>query len=761
MVTGLQQIGKYKLHRRLASSHASECWKAYDGQSQHYVTIKAYHTNQPPESDTVTQFVHSIEKLASLHHSNITHIRDVYIFPSRHPDDPVASTVCVVTDYVEGQTLAEHIRNTPSMGKMPLSSELVHLFTSAGIAIDYAHQHGIVHGNIKPGNILLYRVTTSPGQMGDPLLTDFAFARPLRSASNAGAPFYLSPEQIQGHPPDERSDIYSLGVVLYELCTGVLPFRGNRPIAIMMQHINTPPTPPALLNPTMPSALTSVILCSLSKDPRARFTSASSMTIALAQALHTPVPEALSQSAYLSDLSSGSDYYRYDSLQNTGPPVMTQPSPSQSAWSQHSWPGMVTAPAEGGSSTPLFPAALPGKRGKKPFNRLYAAMIGVLLLATLATIGALWLTSHNTTLAPGQVVGHAFFLNSGQLNANGPEGINDELQIDLSNVSDPAAGKSYYAWLLADSSQSEAASILLGRLTVSQGKVHFLYRGDPQHINLLASVSRFLITEDNAHSPTGNPLIDASTWRYYAEIPQRPSPTDQLHFSMLDHLRHLLVESPELKLRGLHGGLAFWLARNTSIVAQLAASARDAWQNKDTVDVRDQAIRILNYLDGSTIVHTDVPHGMPLLANAHDVQVALLGPAPQNPDPAGYVYRGETPPGYVYLIGEHMNGAIQSPQTTPAQRQLAIRINAGLDDLRRLLGQVYQDAKQFVGMTNAQLLQTSSLSILNDMATQAQYAYAGQLNQSTGQAEGGALWIYGNLQRLATFDVRQYIPPAH
>ena len=111
-------------------------------------------------------------------------------------------------------------------------------------------------------------------------------------------------------------------------------------------------------------------------------------------------------------------------------------------------------------------------------------------------------------------------------------------------------------------------------------------------------------------------------------------------------------------------------------------------------------------------------------------------------------------------IGEHMNGAIQSPQTTPGQRQLAIRINTGLDDLRNLLGQVYHDAKQLVGMTGAQLLQTSSLSILNDMATQAQYAYVGQLNQSTGQAEGGALWIYGNLQRLATFDVRQYIPPA-
>src|SRR5262249_16467411 len=145
-----------------------------------------------------------------------------------------------------------------------------------------------------------------------------------------------------------------------------------------------------------------------------------------------------------------------------------------------------------------------------------------------------------------------------------------------------------------------------------------------------------------------------------------------------------------------------WLARNTSTVVQLAASARDAWQNKDTASIRNQVIRVLDYIDGSALAHTDAPSGTPLLANAHEVQVALLG-HPGNTDPAGYVYSGEAPPGYVYLIGEHMNGAIQSPQTTPAQRQLAIRINAGLDDLRRLLGQVYQDAKQLVGMNRAQL----------------------------------------------------------
>ena len=258
------------------------------------------------------------------------------------------------------------------------------------------------------------------------------------------------------------------------------------------------------------------------------------------------------------------------------------------------------------------------------------------------------------------------------------------------------------------------------------------------------------------HTPTGNPLIDTSTWRYYAEIPQLPSPTDKLHFSMLDHLRHLLVESPELKSRGLHGGLAFWFAKNMATIAELASSARDAWHSQDAITIHDQIIRILDYLDGTSFVHTDVPRGTPLLADPQTAQVALLGPVPQNPDAPGYTYSNEASPGYVYLISIHMEGAIQSPQTTPEQRKLAISINAGIDGVRHLLEQVQQESRQLLGMNNTQLLQTSSLSILNDLATQVQDAYTGQLDPATGQSNGGALWIYGNLQRLATFDVRPF-----
>ena len=395
------------------------------------------------------------------------------------------------------------------------------------------------------------------------------------------------------------------------------------------------------------------------------------------------------------------------------------------------------------------------RRQKDPLSVWFVTLLVLLLLSSL---GTLLFLAHMSGGSTSQLVGYAFYVNSGQLNEISDQGINDELQIDLSNIPDPAQDKGYYAWLLGDSSQSESAPILLGRLTVNHGSVHFLYTGDGRHTNLLGLASRFLITEEDVNSPTSNPLLDTSTWHYYAEIPQTPSPNDKLHFSMLDHLRHLIVESPELQIRGLHGGMGLWLLRNTSTIVDLATSATDAWHKKDTAAVRDQIIRILDYIDGASFVHTDVPSGTPLLADPHTAQIALLGPAPHDPDPPGYSYNDETPPGYVYLIGMHMDGAILSPQTTPDQRKLAIQINAGIDTVRHALEQVVQDAKVLVTMASRQLLQSSSLSMLDDIVTQAQNAYTGRFDPSTGQSQGGAVWIYGNIQRLAAFEVKTYVP---
>jgi hypothetical protein len=425
----------------------------------------------------------------------------------------------------------------------------------------------------------------------------------------------------------------------------------------------------------------------------------------------------------------------------------------------------LTVPAEGmagrqgSSSARGLPPQEPGAmlaRSRRRANRSLAIIALLVLIFILgAGFGAMQLMQKNSLL-PGRNVGHAFFLNSGQLNQSTTQGINDELQVDLANLPSPAAGKSYYAWLLGDVKQSEAVPLFLGRLTVEQGNLHFLYTGDRQHTNLLAIFSRFLITEDDAHTPSSNPLLDQRTWRYYATLLQTPDPADALHFSMLDHLRHLLVESPELAIRGLHGGLAFWFARETATVANLSSSLSEDWHNKAAAVIHDQIIRILEYLDGQANSKTDLPASTPWLADARTAQVPLLGPAPKDADPPGYVFQNETPPGYVYLIQTHLNGAILAPEATTDQHHLAVQINGAIDAARQALTTVYQDAKQLLALPVAQLLQPSALTLLDDLATQAQYAYTGQPDPSTGVAQGGSLWIYNNFQRLATLEVNLY-----
>jgi eukaryotic-like serine/threonine-protein kinase len=753
MSTALRSIGKYELHRRLARNHQDEMWLARDSHTQQDVLLKVFYTHHRADSEVMRNFVNQAEIVASLEHPNLVRLRDVYVYPSTHSNNTVSSMVCLVTEYIDGRTLAETLRSSSGMAKMRLGTDIVDLFTPISLAVDYAHQHGVIHGNLKPSNILLTNRVSMQHQIGEPLLTDFGLIKLLQQGSATTSPFYLSPEQIRGNAATERSDMYALGVILYELCTGVLPFRGNRPVAIMVQHLNTPPTPPALMNPTISSALAQVIVRSLAKEPEARYASAASMTIALARALNTPVPEPLIQSATPADPMHETDISL--SLSHTSQPWVTPSSEPIVSRAHGLAPAGVHTRGRSGSSSNL---ASVWKKGRHGFLApRYMLLIALLLLMSLGTLSVLSLhLQQRVSGVTNQIVGHAYFLSSGQFNANSPQGINDEVQINLTHIPDPSPGQSYYAWLLADKDVSESLPVLLGPVHSDHGNIHVLYRGNQQHTNLLGVTSRFLLTEDDAHHPTTNPLLDTSTWRYYAEIPAIPSSSDKLHFSMLAHLRHLLVESPELSIRGLHGGLGFWFVRNSSTVSELANRARDAWHSKDRATIRDQIIRILDAIDGASFVHTDVTAGTPLLADARTVQVALLGPTPTNPDPPGYAYGDEVSPGYVSLISEHMAGAIQSPQTTPDQRKLAVQINTRLDEEKGLFEQMQFDAKQVFHMSDSQLLEAQALTLLNDLATRAQNAYSGQLDPSTGLSEGGALWIYGNLQRLAAFDVRQY-----
>jgi serine/threonine protein kinase/ABC-type branched-subunit amino acid transport system substrate-binding protein len=304
MSTGPKRIGKYELQERLGRGGMGEVWKALDTQLQRHVAIKLIRAELQSDPHFIMRFQREAQVVASLHHPNIIKIFDFQTSQSPEMDN----TIYMVMDYVEGQTLREYIRSTARIGKFPSAADIVHLFVPISMAIDYAHNKGMIHRDIKPANILLDKRLSNaklrPGSdnsIGEPILTDFGIAKLAGSATNTllswwlGTPPYSSPEQARGLPGNNYSDLYALGIILYEMCTGVLPFNGDNPAAILMQHIHATPTPPALINPNIPPALTMVILRSIAKDPADRFPNATSMAMALCEALDMPISENLRQ----------------------------------------------------------------------------------------------------------------------------------------------------------------------------------------------------------------------------------------------------------------------------------------------------------------------------------------------------------------------------------------------------------------------------------------------------------------------------------
>jgi len=341
-------------------------------------------------------------------------------------------------------------------------------------------------------------------------------------------------------------------------------------------------------------------------------------------------------------------------------------------------------------------------------------------------------------------VGSAFFVSSNQVNTTSNVGSNDEFQITLNNIPAPQSGNSYYAWLLPDKNNPEGSSLLLGRLTVNNGRINFFYKGDNQHTNLLGITSQFLITEESSNVMPTIPSPDKNTWRYYAEIPQTPGAGNP-PYSLLDHLRHLLAKDPDLQKVNMQGGLNVWAYRNIRQVSAWANDASNDWNLKNYNSVYNKAIDILDYLDGNSEVRQDVPQGIKIPAEATFAQIGLL-----------QFNQLQNPPGYLNHIALHLNGVLDSPGSTQYQRQLATQINTGIENEQNWLGQVRKDAMQLAHMNNNQLAQQSTLAIINDMVTQATNAVQGFNNPSTGTLEEGYSQIYLQIQKLATFDVKPY-----
>jgi serine/threonine protein kinase len=806
MDTTPKRLGKYELVERLGHGGMAEVWKALDTQLQRYVAIKVLQPNLRDDPNFANRFRREAQLIASLHHPNIVQVHDFQIFQPEDDGKGSQSPIAyMVMNYVEGQTLADYIHKTSSRGQIPSPEEIVNLFTSISQAIDYAHQQGMIHRDIKPANILLDERNITHNTMGEPILTDFGVAKLLStSATNIsggqlGTPLYISPEQARGYPGDERSDLYSLGVILYEIVTGVTPFRGNTPLDVVTQHVHATPTAPSLINPRISPPLAQVIMRCLAKDPAARFDSASALTAALADALKISRPEVLGMpTTPLNDEDiptptapwsrrSRPDLQNIETISvptrdliprqdpistptaNLTPVLSYQTPPPPSAFTE--LPTTILPPAP---PPPIYTPPIRPANQKSNRNKLLAILLPLLIIILLVGgLGAYVLLTHTSPTATSNIVGHAFYTSSGQTTPGTAEGIADRLQIALQNIPAPHPGKSYYAWLLPDKNPATAKDLtgprpitppilLSNNLVVHNQQVNFTFEGDSHNNNLISTTSRILITEENAYRTPSAPSADRSTWRYYGEIPQAQIPNDVPGFSALTHIRHLFYNETNAYVLGLPGGLDTWMLKNTEKIFEWSISARDDWTGSTTTlgqlnQMRNQVITILYYLDGTINAHVDMPTGTPLLVNPIAGQIGLLTVDPQHQIPSNY---NIDPPGYIAHVQLHVGQIARATDISPATLQSTARI---LDDVTRAgkwLTLIHNDARTLfqVGENVNQIQQPAMGELLDQMATYATYAYIGQLDPITDTIQGGVIQAHYEIQQLATLTITKDLP---
>ena len=260
------QIGDYEITGTLGLGGMGQVYQVRHTISHRIEAMKILAPGRPVTDEIVGRFLREIQLLASLQHPNITALHTAF----RHDGQLI-----MIMEFVEGLTLSDKLNTSPMM----LGKGLYYIQQAlSGLA--YAHEHGVIHRDVKPSNIMI-------GKDNQVKLLDFGLAFPslgsqfTRSGIILGSLPYMSPEQVLGKQLDPRSDIYSLGVTLYQLLTGVLPFDGASEYEIASCHLKSEPVNPITLNRNIPPRLSVIVLKSLAKSPGDRFQTAKEFLAAL------------------------------------------------------------------------------------------------------------------------------------------------------------------------------------------------------------------------------------------------------------------------------------------------------------------------------------------------------------------------------------------------------------------------------------------------------------------------------------------------
>ncbi len=263
---------RYRLDRKIGSGGMADVWLAEDTELDRNVAIKILHDRFAQDKEFVQRFQREAQSAAGLQHPNVVGIFDRGVF---------RDTYFIAMEYVDGPSLKDLVKGgMGSKDAMDFTRQILN-------AARFAHRKGIIHRDLKPQNVLI-------DDEGRARVADFGIARGgensdiTATGSVMGTAQYLSPEQAQGKPTTPRSDIYSIGVILYEALTGRVPFEGDSAVAVALKQVSEAPRRPSAINPDIPPALDAVVMRALAKDPDARFKDADAFLRALDAAEKAP-----------------------------------------------------------------------------------------------------------------------------------------------------------------------------------------------------------------------------------------------------------------------------------------------------------------------------------------------------------------------------------------------------------------------------------------------------------------------------------------
>lgn len=277
-----KRLGNYRVVAALGQGGMAKVYKGYQPLLDRNVAIKVLEPRFAVDEEFRARFQREAAAIARLRHPNIVQVYDFGVEASIH---------YMVMEYIAGDTLKMRIRTARAMGERLPREEILAVLRGVSAALDYAHARDIIHRDVKPANIML-RIEENGGEsdMFTPVLTDFGVAKIMEGVQFTGAgmtigtPDYMAPEQGGNEPVTCSADLYALGVILYEMLSGQLPFTADTPVAVLLKHMSDTPPPVQMRAPDLPAALDSVLERALGKKPEDRYPSGAALVRAVEKA---------------------------------------------------------------------------------------------------------------------------------------------------------------------------------------------------------------------------------------------------------------------------------------------------------------------------------------------------------------------------------------------------------------------------------------------------------------------------------------------